>query len=188
MELKDRRFILIDIETTGFDCKKHQILEIGVLCIEDGEVIGSLLVPIKHKEYTISIKAMEANKIDLIEHDKTAYGIGSAIELILEFLKEYEMDDRFIVVGQNVDFDIRFLEELFLKEFKIKELRKYVGYRKLDIMQLALIKNIEGKLKIEKQDLDYLLETLEIEIPENRHRALADCYLEFEVLKKLLNK
>ena len=29
------------IETTGFDCKKHQMLEIGILCIEEGEVIGN---------------------------------------------------------------------------------------------------------------------------------------------------
>lgn len=30
MELKNRRFILIDAEATGFDCKKHQMLEMGI--------------------------------------------------------------------------------------------------------------------------------------------------------------
>ena len=42
MELRDRNFILIDIETTGFDEKKHQILEIGILVIKDLKLIYSL--------------------------------------------------------------------------------------------------------------------------------------------------
>lgn len=186
MELKNRRYILVDVGTTGFDSKKHQLLEVGILCIDNGNVIGELLVPIKHKEYTINDSAMESNKIDIIEHEKTAVTPESAIYIMLDFFKEYTItEDRFIVIGQNVDFDIRFLEELFLKHGKVREFRQYVGYRKLDIMQLALIKNIEGKIKIEKQDLDLLLKTLNIEIPSNRHRALADCYLEFEVMNKL---
>ena len=54
-------------------------------------------------------------------------------------------------------------------------------------MQLAMIKNIEGKISLEKQDLDSILKELEIEIPENRHRALTDCYLEFKTMCTLLN-
>jgi DNA polymerase III epsilon subunit-like protein len=54
-------------------------------------------------------------------------------------------------------------------------------------MQLALIKNLEGKIKLEKQDLDTLLKTLEISVPEDRHRALIDCYLEYEAFKRLIN-
>ena len=48
MELRDRNFILIDIETTGFDEKKHQILEIGILVIKDLKVIDQFEVKIKH--------------------------------------------------------------------------------------------------------------------------------------------
>ena len=76
---------------------------------------------------------------------------------------------------------------MFLRTYKIKEYRQAVSYRTLDIMQLAIIKNIEGKISLEKQDLDSVLKELEIEIPENRHRALTDCYLEFEALIALLD-
>lgn len=76
---------------------------------------------------------------------------------------------------------------MFLRNYKIKEYRKVVSYRTLDIMQLAIIKNIEGKISLEKQDLDSILKELNIEIPENRHRALIDCYLEFEALVALLD-
>lgn len=189
MELKNRNFILVDTETTGFDEKKNQILEVGILVIKDLRVIDEFEVKIKHREYTMSAKAMEANKINIIEHEKEAVFEKEAVENILEFLNKHkgENDEGYIVIGQNVQFDIKFLEEMFLRTYKIKEYRPVVSYRSLDIMQLAMIKNIEGKISLEKQDLDSILNELEIEIPENRHRALTDCYLEFEAMVTLLD-
>lgn len=189
MELRNRNFILIDTETTGFDEKKHQILELGILVIKDLKVIDEFEIKIKHKEYTISAKAMEANKINILEHEKEALFEKEAAEKILEFLNKHksENDEGYIVIGQNVQFDIKFSEEMFLRVYKIKEYRQAISYRNLDLMQLALIKNLEGKISLEKQDLDSILKELNIEIPENRHRALTDCYLEFEALLALLD-
>lgn len=189
MELRNRNFILVDTETTGFDEKKNQILEIGILVIKDLNVIDEFEIKIKHREYTITAKAMEANKINIIEHEKEALFEKEAAEKILEFLNKHKTEDEepYIVIGQNVQFDIKFLEEMFLRVYKIKEYRQAISYRILDIMQLAMIKNIEGKISLEKQDLDSILKELEIEIPEKRHRALIDCYLEFEAMIALLN-
>ena len=186
MELRDRRMLLIDTETTGFDSEKHQILEIGMLVLEQGEVINSLNIKLKHKEYVLTAGAMKANKIDIVKHEEYALSAKDACEKILKFLECNYSEEHYLVVGQNVDFDIKFLEKLFLSTYKIKEFRTLVGYRKLDIMQLFLVRNIEGKVKAEKQDLDYILKELDIVIPEERHSALTDCLLEYEVLKKLL--
>lgn len=185
MEFKDRRFLLLDLETTGFDEKKHQILEVGMLILENGKIIDSLEIKIKHKEYLVTPGAMKANKIDLLKHDEEAIDTKNAAINILDFLRKNKSEDKFIVVGQNINFDIKFIEEMFLKEWKIKDFRELVSYRVLDIMQLAMIRNLEGKIKLEKQDLDTILNTLEIPIPETRHSAITDCKLEFEVLKKL---
>lgn len=189
MELRNRNFILIDTETTGFDEKKNQILEVGILVIKDLKVIDEFEVKIKHREYTITAKAMEANKINIIEHEKEALFEKEAAENILEFLNKHkkEDDEAYIVIGQNVQFDIKFLEEMFLRVYKMKEYRQVISYRSLDIMQLAMIKNLEGKIILEKQDLDSILKELKIDILENRHRALIDCHLEFEAMIKLLS-
>lgn len=187
MELKDRDFVLLDLETTGFDEKKHQILEIGMIIIKDMKIIADINIAVRHKEYTITSSAMSANKINIIDHEKEALILEDAAASILNFLKEHKSDEKgYIVIGQNVDFDLRFMEAMFLKVGRIKEYRECISYRKLDIMQVALLKNLESKIRLEKQDLDYLLKTLDIEIPNDRHRALTDCYLEFEVLKMLL--
>lgn len=186
MELRDRRALLIDTETTGFDSEKNQLLEVGILVLENGEILSKLNIKIKHKEYTITGKAMATNKINIVEHEKEALEVKEAADEILKFLEENKNSEHYICIGQNIDFDIKFLEKLFLSTYKIKDFRNLVGYRKLDIMQLFLIRNIEGKVKAEKQDLDYILKELDIVIPENRHSALTDCLLEYEALKKLL--
>ena len=90
MELRDRNFILVDTETTGIDEKKHQILEVGILVIKDLKVVGEFEVKIKHNEYTITSKAMQANKINILEHEKDAFFENEATEKILKFLNKYK--------------------------------------------------------------------------------------------------
>lgn len=189
MNLKDRTFVLIDTETTGFDKEKHQLLEVAMLIIKDMKIVGSFDVQVKHKEYCITTGAMKANQIDIIKHEEEAYDEKAAGELILYFLNKYigEEDKGMIVIGQNIDFDLGFLEKMFLRIGKIRDYRKVISYRKLDIMQIALMKCLEGKLELEKQDLDTISNTLNVMIPNERHRALADCFLEFNVLEKLLS-
>ena len=83
MELRDRNFILIDIETTGFDEKKHQILEVGILVIKDLKLIAHFEVKIKHREYTITAKAIEANNNSVILALTLFFASLSIISLIL---------------------------------------------------------------------------------------------------------
>lgn len=195
MQLKDRDFILVDLETTGFNKDKHQILEVGILVIKNNKIIDNMEIQIKHKEYVLSTAALEANQINIIEHEKIAVYEDEACKTILNFLKKNLTSDfGFIVIGQNIQFDIGFLENMFLRNKLMKDYRGLVSYRNIDIMQLAILKNIEGKIELEAQNLDTILKVLKINescIPSNitaqRHRALADCYLEYEAYIKLLN-
>ncbi|MGL5718001.1 MAG: 3'-5' exonuclease [Paraclostridium sp.] len=188
MNLKDRYYVLIDTETTGFNKNKHQLLEVGLVVLKNKQVVEWFEVKIKHIDYTINTEAMKANKIDLLAHEEEAYDEKGAAELILYILSKYIEDEKgLIVVGQNIDFDIGFLESMFIRVGKIKEYRKCISYRKLDIMQIALTKCLEGKIELERLDLDSLLNKFEIDILDNRHRALTDCYLELAVMNRLLD-
>ncbi|MEG0908751.1 MAG: 3'-5' exonuclease [Bacilli bacterium] len=187
MLLNERQFILLDTETTGFNYKKHQILEIGILVIEEMKVKDIIDIKVKHKDYNITIDALEHNKIDLKEHDKIGITEEDACKEIHKKLKEHMNSDKgYIIIGQNVDFDISFMQEMFNRNNMYKEFREVISYRKLDLMQLGLIKTLEGKIDLESQSLDHMMEKLDVTMVENRHRAIIDCGLEFEVLKKLL--
>ena len=111
MQLKDRTFVLIDTETTGFNKDKHQLLEVAMLVIKDLKVIDKLEVKIKHKEYTVTIGAMSSNKIDLFEHEKEGVDYKVACDQIINFLKSYiEVIDGksngLISIGQNIDYSL----------------------------------------------------------------------------------
>lgn len=190
MELKNRGFVLIDIESTGFKKEEHQILEVGLIVVKNLNIINELNVKIKHENYNISPNAMETNKINLKEHEKNALFEKEACNKIINFLNNNKsIDDKkgFIVMGQNVNFDLGFLEVMFAKNNLIKEYRDVISYRQLDLMQLALIKNLEGKVSLGSQSLDCILKALNIEIPEDRHSALGDCKVTYQAIIKLLS-
>lgn len=129
---------------------------------------------------------MESNGIKLVEHEEEAIEASKAVNKIIEVLNEYGEDKGLIPIGQNVDFDLRFLNKLFYSNGRIADYNRLISYRKLDLMQVALIKNLEGKIELEKLDLDSILKCLGIEYEGARHRALIDCRLEYEALVKLL--
>ena len=190
MELKDRNYILLDTETTGFSSTKHQVLQIGMLVINNLEVVDRLSLHIKHDNYNISPQAMKVNGIDILKHDEIATDKAVAVDMIIDFLrgnKQNEEDKGFIVIGQNVQFDLGFLENLFASCNKQKEYRELISSRHLDIMQLALFKNLEGAISLESQSLDSIIESTGITYEAKRHSAIGDCIIEFEVFKKLLS-
>lgn len=191
MNLKERRKCLIDVETTGFSYVKNQILEVGMLIIEDDEIIAEKEIKIKsNNDYEISEAALQSNNINLEEHNKVALDEADALDEMIEFLDKnlIDKDKSYIIIGQNVDFDINFLSRLFKKYSKSEEFKKYIGYRKLDIMQVALFQVQRGKIELESLALDSIIAALEIKMPKERHRALCDCKLEFETYKQLLYK
>lgn len=190
MELRKRDYILVDTETTGYSEEENQILEIAIMVIKNLEVTNKLELKIKHKKYTVTPGALKVNGIDLVKHDEVAMGEEDAAKRILEFLKDNkseEIKEGYIVIGQNVSFDIKFIEKMFLRNKLIRNYRELVSYRNLDIMQMALIKNLEGYIELEKQDLDSIAESLDIDIPKERHSAAVDCELTYRVLIELLN-
>ena len=59
-------FWLVDTETTGLYADKNQMIEVGMMAIDDDmRILSSDAFFIKHKEYTIDAKALKVNRIDL---------------------------------------------------------------------------------------------------------------------------
>lgn len=185
--LKDRTYILVDTETTGLNEEENQILEIAFLMIKDLKIVDEYEFKIKHNEYSISEKAMEINNISLIEHEKDALEEKEVLEKIIVIIESYKEDKKGLIpIGQNVDFDLKFIKKMFEKNGMGDKFKNYFDYKKLDLMQVALLKCLEGKLELESQSLDSILKALNIEKREERHRALVDCNLEYKALIGLI--
>ena len=160
-----KTYVIIDLETTGLEPTKDRIIEIGAIKI--GE---------KTEEFTCLIK----QDIGLSEEIKNLTGISdkdlengvdekSAINDLIDFISED------ILVGYNIDFDIKFLNQALKDQGRGK-----IANKTYDIMKY--VKNEKMFLK------NYKLETVlkEYGIEKNQpHRALEDTRLMQELLVKV---
>ena len=112
--MKKHNYAFIDIETTGLNLFKHEIIEIGcVLTTPDLEVIEEFELKIKpeHIENAnrVSLKVNHYNPSEW----ENALSLEKAMNIFCKKVKNC------IMVGHNVAFDSGFLERVF-DQYKIK--------------------------------------------------------------------
>lgn len=162
-------YILIDIETTGLSTDWDEIIEIAALKIKDNKVLdrfSSLVKP----ENEIDDFIMELTGITNAELEK-----ADAINVVLPKFKEFILSS--VLVGHNVNFDINFLYDSFLKNMNYEMKNDYI-----DTLRIA--RKVLPELKHHR--LDDLL--VHYALPErNLHRALGDCEKTYLIYKYLQN-
>ncbi len=169
----------IDIETTGLDYEKGEIIELGVVLtrMKEGslEVIGELDLKIAPKH----IETADAQALRINGYNEADWIFAVSIE---EALKAFvEKTEGAIFVAHNITFDYGFIEA---------NLRRYgiesrMHYHKLDTLALAF-GILHTNDDIGKLSLRALCEKYGIE-NKKAHSAFADAYATYEVFKKLMN-
>ncbi|MCX6751636.1 MAG: 3'-5' exonuclease [Candidatus Nomurabacteria bacterium] len=173
--MRKHNLAFIDIETTGLDIIKHEIIEIGVVITTPKlRVIEKFELKIRPKHIEnaelISLKITHYNKKDWQE----AFSLEEAIQIFSKKVKDC------IMVGQNVSFDSGFLEYNFAK-LKIKNT---MHYYKLDTISIAWAKFHKTR-SFEHFSLREMCKLFNI-INEHPHSALSDAYATYELYKKLM--
>lgn len=127
--LADTSLAFIDIETSGLDPHKHEILSFAAIVRSPlGDRAAHFKIRPEHIE-TAEAQALSVNGYtpekwaDAISTDVAAPAIEHALE-------------RSILVGHNVAFDIAFIRE-FLKKYRPESLQRLGRMRSLDTMTLA---------------------------------------------------
>jgi DNA polymerase-3 subunit epsilon len=174
--MRKHNFAFIDIETTGLNLLKHEIIEIGcVLATSTLEVIEEFELKIKpeHIEDADPI-ALKVNHYNSNDWEK-AYDLEEAIKIFSSKVTDC------IMVGHNVAFDAGFLEYTFNKI----QIQNTMHYHKLDTISLAWAK-FHNDPNIEHLSLRELCIHFDIK-NERAHSALPDARATFELYKKLMN-
>ncbi|HDY88803.1 MAG TPA: DEAD/DEAH box helicase, partial [bacterium] len=158
-------FVSFDLETTGLDSKYNEIIEIGAIKVENGEITDEFSELIKPEN---DIPDFITNLTGIRNSDvRESRSVQEVISSFIDFSKG------FILLGQNVSFDMAFLRNA--AKFK------HVGYA-LDNIRLARILLPQ----LPSYSLDSLIEFFAI-TTENRHRALIDARITAFVFLKLVN-
>ena len=169
-EIKFNEFISIDLETTGLNSDKDEIIEISAIRFVNGEIKDEFTKLIKP---TIPIP----KKITSITgiNDSMVSNAPKIADIFQEFL--FFLDNK-IIVAHNIDFDISFIEryasDLFL-DFKIAG--------KCDTLSLTR----SFFYNFDKFNLEYLSKVFEFD-HSNAHRARNDAVNCGKLLMKLISQ
>ena len=167
---KEKRtgYTVVDIETTGLDCAKDEILELGAIRVVDHEVTEtfSALIRLKGK-LPEKISKMTGITEEMISAEGA--DLKTAVMQLWDFIGQSP------VIGHNFRFDRAFLTKAS-REMEIS------------MPQLQLWDTLTLARRTGCDLTDYRLETLAayfgIKVQE-RHRALSDCMTTFQVYEKL---
>jgi DNA polymerase III epsilon subunit-like protein len=173
--MRKHNLAFIDLETTGINVLENEIIEIGcILTTPKLKIIEEFEIKIKPKNiYTAnktSLKITHYNE----EAWKSALDLADAMEILLKKTKDC------IMVGQNVAFDVSFLEYNFAK----LGLSNMMHYHKLDTISIAWAKFNKEK-DFEHFSLREMCKYFNIK-NDNPHSALSDARATFQLYKKLM--
>jgi DNA polymerase III epsilon subunit-like protein len=177
--------IVLDIETTGIDPKRHSIVEVGAIDFDNpGNYFNERCSIWEGAE--IDFKALAINGLTLDEiQDKTIF---TQKELISAFITWVGLIEDKTIAGQNVDFDINFINESSAR----CGLNFSLGKRKVDQHSIVyahfLKRNIRLPLKDGFSDLnsDFIMNYVGLPPEPKPHRAINGARYEAEALSRLI--
>ncbi|MBN2825341.1 MAG: 3'-5' exonuclease [Campylobacterales bacterium] len=163
-EYKEQKFCVVDIETNGSKPSKSQVIEIGAVIVQNGEIIDKLdtfVYADEVPEYITKITNITQEDLEGAPSQKEA----------LIMLREFMGDA--IFVAHNVKFDYSFLNHLYNKH----------GLGSIGNQRFCTIDLARRSFEAPRYGLAYLNEILEIKAA-NHHRAYSDAYSAWVVMKK----
>ena len=165
----DTTYCVLDLETTGLSAKTEKITEIGIMKIQNGEVVDKFCEFV-NPEKPIPQRVQEVTHItdEMVQNSPT---IDVMFPKVLEFIKGS------VLVAHNASFDIGFLKKV------AKDLGYEFDYTYVDTLPLA--RKLYPELK--KHKLGKIAEHLKIKV-EVAHRALDDVDTTVKVLKYMMEE
>lgn len=182
--MKTHNLAFIDVETTGLDADKHELIEVGCVLARQvsQEGKGPSIEVLDEFEYKIIPEHLEtADPESLAINGYTAEKWANAIPLAEAMGKFSERVRGASFVAHNAFFDYEFIDHAFKKTGT----RNFMHYHRLDTISIAFAKLYDVP-EVEKFSLRFLCEYFGI-TNKNAHTALSDARATFEVYKKLLN-
>ena len=173
--MRKHNLAFIDIESTGLNVMKHEIIEIGcVITTPKLKIIEKFELKIRPEHIEdadpVALKIIHYDSLNLV----SAYTLENAIKILSKKVKDC------IMIGQNVSFDSGFLEHAFAKT----KLKNSMHYHKLDTISIAWAK-LHREPDLDHFSLRELCERFDIK-NERAHSALPDVRATYLLYKKMM--
>lgn len=184
--MKKHNLAFVDLETTGTNPEKHEIIEIGCIVVEQVPRVGRGPELKKIDELDIKVQPEHMERAEpaalrVNGYNEADWLFATDLKTALETLAHKTRGC--IIVGQNIAFDWAFLEKGFEKT---GILHQFHDYHMLDLVSLAYAKLYDDPNYNQKFGLRFLCERFGVK-NEKAHSAMSDIQATLEVYKKLLD-
>jgi len=178
----------IDIESTGLDFRRHDIIQLSYLIEINKEIKEEGNFYVQPFNYdTIEKAALEVNKLEIsqIKTFPEPKEIYNKIKGILEkYIDRYNKNDKFSMAGyNNTNFDVPFLKQFFIKN-NDRYFGAFFNYHILDVFPLLFALEYKGLIKLDNFKLITVCKHFGIEL--KAHDALSDIKATRELFNILL--
>lgn len=181
--MKKPDLVFVDIETTGMDPRKQEIIEIAVLRVSQEWPEGGTPTFAEIFSWSVKIKPQHIERADLAALRVNGYVASEwkhAVPLE-DALREFSVKtEGAIMVAHNVAFDSEFLN-FNLSRYGIPN---KMHYHRLDTVSMAYTA-LHATPEVSRYSLVELCKYFQIPF-ENPHSALPDVYADFALFKKIL--
>lgn len=184
------KIIFIDTETGGVNAEKSALIQLSGIIEIDGaekEKFNFYIKPFENSE--VNEKALEVQGRTLEELGTEKYIDESIIykkflEILDKYINKYDKNDKFIVAGYNVKFDIDILKALFERNNN-KFLFSYFNSSMLDPLYSVRLLQVAGMLPVlENNKLETWCKYFNIEL--KAHDSLQDITATKKLIEKLI--
>lgn len=185
------KYICFDTETCGLNsCVNNLLTACFIILDKNLNEIDRLNLSIKYDQYNVNIKALEINKIDLIQHhnDINTVDIHTAQKHLIYFLEKNknEYNHPLIPIFHNGNFDINFIHNSYLLPKEIYN--NYISYYCIDTLMITQFLKLHKKIP-NKQNISLIQLSNYFNItkdPNLQHTSEYDAEITIQLLKEYL--
>lgn len=181
-----KKAIYLDVETTGLDCTKHEIIQLSGMVVINGKVAGEFDYKVRPSNTTdvdATILSMQNRTIEEVRgYPESKMVYKQFVELLSKHVDKYDKTDKFYPVGYNVEFDLNFLQRFF-KSNGDNYLGSWINWRKIDVLNLVYFLDYLGLLDLENYKLGTVCKNYNLDL--EAHNALNDIKSTRAILHKL---
>jgi DNA polymerase-3 subunit alpha (Gram-positive type) len=165
--LKDVRFVVVDVETTGLDPEKERICEISMTALKNLESVSSFTSLI-NPQIIIPPEVLMVHGIDnkMVEESPSFIDIA---DIVMDFISGS------VLVGHNIEFDFGFL----------KNEMKRAGYNIENFILIDTVKLSRKIYTIENYKLKTIANYLDIQ-SDRFHRAGDDVEVTVKIFQNII--
>ena len=179
----------IDVETTGLDAVKQDIIQLAGIVEIDGEVDCTFEFTMQPHSYAnIQQQAMDVHGYTVSDLEKfdNPLKVKAQLEgLFSKYINKFDKTDKFIFAGYNSPFDYRFMREWW-KKCGDNFFGSYFEYKQMDVYPMFQMYVMAAQIDLPNQKLETAAEHFGLSFGETgAHDAMADIRVTRELALKL---